>query len=93
MNRRQLETWGWALAGVTGGILAGVVLTTMYQERHAQALFSTRTRRRWAALGRLAAEATVDSVPLVREYVAWEPHPGLRRRGKALLQQLLSLQG
>ncbi len=83
---------GWAAAGLAGGILLGLVLTAVYQERHAQALFSARVRRRWAALGRLASEATVESLPLVREYVAWEPHPRLRRRAKALLRRLQSLQ-
>jgi hypothetical protein len=93
MNRQQQQAWGWALAGVAGGILAGLAITALYQERHAQALFSGRTRRRWAALGHLATAATVDSVPLVREYVAWESHPILRRRGQDLLQRLLTLQG
>jgi hypothetical protein len=77
--------------GVVGGVALGLLLAAAYQRRHAQALFSARARRRWAALGQLATEASVDSVPLVREYVAWEPHPRLRRRGEALLRQLQSL--
>ncbi len=87
------RTAGYIAAGVVGGVLVGVFLTTAYQERHAKALFSPRRRRRWAALGRLAETASVDSVPLVREYVAWESHPRLRRRGEALLERLQSLHG
>jgi hypothetical protein len=84
---------GYVALGMASGVVLGVVLTTMYQDRNAQSLFSPRRRRRWAALGRLAAEAVVDSVPLVREYVAWESHPGLRRRGERLLRRLQSLDG
>ncbi len=83
----------YVAAGVVGGLVLGILLTTAYQDRHAQALFSPRPRRRWAALGRLAGTASVDSVRLMREYVAWETHPRLRRRGEALLERLQSLHG
>jgi hypothetical protein len=82
----------WGMIGLAGGLLLGVALAAGYQRRHAQGLFSARARRRWAALGQLAVDGTVDSLPLVREYVAWEPHPRLRRRGEALLRQLQSLE-
>lgn len=82
----------WATVGVIGGIVLGAVLTALYQERHAKALFSTRVRRRWAALGRLTTEATHETIPLLREYVRWETHPRLRARGRALLQRLWALQ-
>jgi hypothetical protein len=90
---RVARAAGFVAAGMVGGLLLGTLLTAAYQERHAQALFNPRVRRRWAALGRLASTATVDSVPLVREYVAWESHPRLRRRGEALLARLQSLHG
>jgi hypothetical protein len=84
---------GYMAVGMASGVVLGALLTTVYQERNAQALFSPHRRRRWAALGRLAADAAVDNVPLVREYVAWEQHPGLRRRGERLLHRLQTLHG
>jgi hypothetical protein len=90
---RMSQPARWAMVGVLGGIVVGAVLTALYHERHATALFSPRARRRWAALGRLTTEAAVDSIPLVREYVAWETHPRLRERGRALLRRLQSLHG
>jgi hypothetical protein len=84
---------GYLAVGVASGVVLGAILTTVYQDRNAQSLFSPQRRRRWAALSRLAADAAVDSVPLVREYVAWESHPGLRQRGERLLRRLQSLHG
>jgi hypothetical protein len=57
-------------------------------------LFSSRKRRRWAALGRLAgdvaADDAVDTLGVLREYVAWERDPRLLRRGRAILARLAS---
>ena len=79
----------WAAVGFGAGIAIGMVAWSRYQDRHAQSLFSSRPRRRFAALGWLGLNApTVDTVALLREYVAWERHPLLRRRGEDLLARL-----
>jgi hypothetical protein len=80
--------------GFAAGAALGLAAWTTYQERHAQSLFSPKVRRRWAALGRIASDTTPDSsmdtVGLLREYVAWEQHPRLLRRGRAILSRLVS---
>ncbi len=92
--RRDSPGAGWIAASVVVGTLLGLVAWTGYQDRHARSLFSAHARRRFAALGRLAAhagsEASVDTIALLREYVAWEPSPLLRRRGRAVLARLAS---
>lgn len=84
----------WAALGIAAGIAIGIVAWSTYQEKHARALFSPKPRRRLAALSRLSRpeslHATVDTVATLREYVAWERHPVLRRRGKDLLSRLAS---
>jgi hypothetical protein len=41
-----------------------------------------------AALGYLRSQDSVRNIRLLRDYVAWERHPGLRRRGKAVLRRM-----
>lgn len=86
----------WTVAGFAAGAVLGLVAWTRYRERHARSLFSPKARRRWAALSRLEDEATadgeVDTLGVLREYVAWERHPRLRRRGRAILDRLASPQ-
>ncbi len=94
MRRRTLTTGTLALLGLASGIAIGLVVWTRYQDKHATSLYSPKARRRLAALSRLATldprDATVDTVATLREYVAWERHPLLRRRGKELLARLAS---
>lgn len=84
----------WAAIGFAAGIVIGIVAWSTYREKHARSLFSPKPRRRLAALSRLASAgqvaATVDTVATLREYVAWERHPVLKRRGRALLARLAS---
>jgi hypothetical protein len=84
----------WASLGFVAGAALGLAAWTTYQDRHAQSLFSPKVRRRWAALGRLASDAgrdsSMDTVGLLREYVAWERNPRLQRRGRAILSRLVS---
>jgi hypothetical protein len=91
---RRLSATTWAAIGLAAGIAIGIVAWSNYREKHARSLFSPKPRRRLAALSRLGAPegiaATVDTVATLREYVAWERHPVLRRRGKELLVRLAS---
>ena len=56
--------------------------------RHRADLFSPRPLRRLAALGDLAAQRSVETVRLLRDYLAWERHPVLRRRAGAIVRRM-----
>jgi hypothetical protein len=81
------RTWlfvGGMLAGAAGGWLLG-------QQRfshHRRDLFSPRPLRRLAALGFLAGQDGVDTVRLLRDYLAWERQPMLRRRAEAIVRRM-----
>jgi hypothetical protein len=70
------------------GVLCGWGLSQRYLDRHREALFSARVRRRHAALGYLAGRPTPDTVRLLRDYLTWERHPMLRRRARRIVHQL-----
>jgi len=55
---------------------------------HQQDLFSPHPLRRLAALGYLKSNPSVDDVPLLRDYLAWEERPLLRKRASAILTGL-----
>lgn len=79
----------WAAgAGFAGGLLVGLVVWSRQTRRARHDLFSTRRWRRLAALGHLRGQRSVSNVHLLRDYVAWERHPGLRRRGSLILRQM-----
>jgi hypothetical protein len=73
------------LAGVAvvGGL--GVVLARDQMARHQRDLFSAQPLRRLAALGYLRNHPGVDNVLLLRDYLAWEDKPLLRKRASAIL--------
>lgn len=57
--------------------------------RHRRDLFSSHPLKRLAALGYLASRsASVDSILLLRDFIAWEPQVLLRRRASALLARM-----
>jgi hypothetical protein len=70
------------------GLVAGWALSQHYLGRHRSALFSPSIRRRHAALGYLAGRATPETVRLLRDYLTWERHPVLRRRGLRVMREL-----
>jgi hypothetical protein len=76
-----------ALATVAG-LLAGWALSRRYLERYRAALFSPGLHRRHAALGYLAGHPGPDTVRLLRDYLAWERHPVLRRRATRVMREL-----
>jgi hypothetical protein len=70
------------------GVVTGWALSRRYLERHRAALFSAGPRRRHAALGYLAGHPGPDTLRLLRDYLAWERHPVLRRRAVRVLKEL-----
>jgi hypothetical protein len=77
-----------------GGLAAGAVAGWMNAQRrlatHQHDLFSPRPLRRLGALGYLAGQTGVDTIRLLRDYLAWERQPVLRRRAQAILRGLES---
>jgi len=84
---RALRAMCFALAGAAGAG-AGWALAQRYLERHQAALFSPKLRRRHAALGYLVGHPDPDTLRLLRDYLAWERHPMLRRRASRVVREL-----
>jgi hypothetical protein len=70
------------LVGFTGGVVAGLVVWSEQTHRYRRNLFNPLPLRRLAALGYLSGQRSARTVRLLRDYVEWERHPGLRRRGE-----------
>lgn len=77
---------------IAGGVAAGAVAGWLLSQRrfavHRSALFDRRLDRRRAALGFLAGQAGVGTVRLLRDYLAWEQHPALRRRAETIVRRM-----
>jgi hypothetical protein len=74
-------------AGFVGGLVAGAVLWGGQIQRSRRELFSRSPWRRLAALGYLAGRPGLDTVRLLTDYVRWERHTLLRKRGELLLER------
>jgi hypothetical protein len=73
--------------GMALGLVTGLAAWGAQLARSRQSLFHHRPTRRMAAISYLRARPSVDSVRLLRDYVAWESNPVLRRRGRRALQR------
>ncbi len=83
----RLSDRSWLGLGLLAGLAAGMVAWSVQQRRHRRALFHSEPLKRLAALGYLRAHPSVDSARLLRDYLAWEPHPLLRRRARGVLRR------
>ncbi|MFW6202639.1 MAG: hypothetical protein ACOC8B_08670 [Gemmatimonadota bacterium] len=87
-GRRILRTAGFALVALGAATAIGALVVRDQMSRHRRDLFSPHPLRRLAALGYLAGrEATVDAVQLLRDFIAWEQRPILRRRATSILER------
>jgi len=75
-------------AGLALGFLGGAGAWSAQLSRSRRALFDARPTRRLAAISYLRARPSVDSVQLLRDYIAWEALPLLRKRGQRALQRV-----
>ena len=75
---------GATLAGLAGAVL----LARARHSTHRHNLFSKRPTRRFAALGWLEHRSDPAALPLLRDYIAWEPVPVLRSRASRLARAL-----
>ena len=72
-------------AGFLGGIVVGAAAWAGALDLTRSGLFSRNPVRRFGAVSYLATRPSVDTARLLRDYVRWEPHPLLRRRGRQAL--------
>ena len=81
-----------ALIAVGAAIAAGTLVTLVVRDQMSRArrdLFSPHALRRLAALSHLGrAEASVDLINLLRDFISWEPRPLLRKRARAVLERM-----
>ncbi len=79
----------WYVAGaVAAGFLVGALLAQRQMGRWRSSLFSSRPLRRLAALGYISGHPGPEAVRLLRDYLAWEHHPALRRRAESLIRRM-----
>ena len=77
-----------AVGGLLGGFVVGLVVWSQQVHRARHDLFRGSFLRRRAALGFLRGQRSAGTVRVLREYVSWERHPSLRRRGAAILRRM-----
>jgi hypothetical protein len=77
-----------AAAGFVGGLTVGLVVWSTQVQRSRRELFSRSPMRRYAALGFLSGRPGAETARLLADYVNWETHPVLRRRGQLLLRRM-----
>ncbi|MGH7615686.1 MAG: hypothetical protein ACREPM_00485 [Gemmatimonadaceae bacterium] len=76
--------------GFLGGLVLGAVVWSAQIHRSRRELFSRNPVRRLAALGHLGGHPGLDTARILTEYVGWERHQGLKRRGERLLRRMHS---
>ena len=88
MERKTRNTGIVVLAAAAAGAVAAWVIRDQMQ-RHSRDLFNPSFLRRLAALGHMAkAEASVDHINLMKDFVAWESREALRRRALAIVERM-----
>jgi len=88
-TRRIIKTTAFILLALGAAAAVSALIVRDQIARHRRELFSSHPLRRLAALGYLGGrEATVDTVRLLRDFVAWEPRPLIRRRAAVLLARM-----
>ncbi len=88
MDRKTRNTGIAVLVAAAAGAVAAWVIRDQIH-RHSRDLFNSSSFRRLAALGHMAkAEASVDHINLMKDFVAWEPRGMLRRRAQAIIERM-----
>jgi hypothetical protein len=87
-SRRRPSTTSLFVGATTLGLVGGWLLARQWDSSHRRDLFSPRVHRRVAALGWLESELDPATLPLLQDYLAWEPKPALQARGRRLATRL-----
>lgn len=84
-----LRVTGIGLIVAAVASVLGVLFVRDQMSRHRRDLFSSRPMRRLAALGYIAgAPPSVDAIRLLRDYIAWETQPLIRRQAVQVLEKM-----
>ncbi len=89
MNRDRVRTAGITVfaAAAAGALAALFVRDQMARQR--RNLFHPRAIRRLAALQHMSRQrASIDGIQVLRDFLAWERKPLLRRRARAILSRM-----
>lgn len=78
----------WTLVGVGALTVGATFLLRDQTERHRRDLFHPHPLRRLAALSYVRVHPGVENALLLRDYLAWEPRPLLRRRAALILERM-----
>jgi hypothetical protein len=88
-SKKILKIVGIGLLAALAASALGVLFVRDQMSRHRRDLFSSRPLRRLAALGYIAGdEPSVDTVRLLRDYIAWEDQPLIRRQAIQVLNKI-----
>ncbi len=88
MDKKTRNTGMAVLAAAAAGAVAVWVIRDQLQ-RHSRDLFSPSFLRRLAALGYMAkADATVDHINLMKDFVAWESREALRLWAQVIVERM-----
>jgi hypothetical protein len=79
---------GAVTVGFLGGLVFGALVWSTQIQRSRRELFSRNPMKRLAALGYLGGGTGLDTVHILSDYVRWERHPALRRRGERILRRM-----
>jgi hypothetical protein len=85
MRRTQINA---VTAGFLGGLVLGALAWSTQIQRSRRELFHRSPVKRLAALGYIGGRPGLDTVHILADYVSWERHPSLRRRGERILRRL-----
>lgn len=89
MKKKILRIVGIGLLAAAIASVVGVLFVRDQMSRHRRDLFSSRPLRRLAALGYIAGSGpSVDAVRLLRDYIAWEHQPLIRRQAIQVLNKM-----
>lgn len=75
-------------AAFVTGVVAGMLVWSGLMFRSRRHLFGRSRIGRLAALGYVGGQPSIESARLLRDYVAWETRPELRRRGARALRKM-----
>ena len=88
-TKRVLKTAGFTVLAVAAAAALGALLVRDQISRHQRDLFSPHPLRRLAALGYLGSRPpSVDLVLLLRDFIASESRPLIRKRASAILARM-----
>ncbi|HAC05650.1 MAG TPA: hypothetical protein DC060_08405 [Gemmatimonadetes bacterium] len=88
MNNRLRTAGITVLATAAAGALVALIIRDQIT-RHRRNLFSPRALRRLAALGHVnKTTASVDTIRMLRDFIAWEPRKLLRERAQSVVSRM-----